>query len=128
MYVIDKYNPIINIELENGIYEFCSESGTGKTRLCRILKELQKLGEPVIGYTYGDDILGIDLKDLVSKVNPKVILLDRYHMYNGTFSKEIIEWSKNTIILIDCKSILDINYDTDLCIIEMLSNRINVTH
>lgn len=77
MYSNSKYNVTINIYLENGIYVFDEDSATGKTRLCNELKELQKLGEPVIGYTYNDDKLGIDLKTL-SVLDKSISLLTEY--------------------------------------------------
>lgn len=126
MYSNTKYKVVIDIELENGIYIFDDNSATGKTRLCKELRDFQKLGEPVIGYTYGDDKLGINLEDVFAKINPKVLLLDRYDMYNGMFSENIQAWSKHTIILLDCKCNLKINCDTDWCTIEMTSNRIEV--
>lgn len=126
MYKNDKYDVEININLENGIYVFDEKSATGKTRLCKALKELRKLGEPVVGYTYGDDKLGISLVDLVSKVNPKVIMLDRYDMYNGTFNERFTGWSKKAIVLIDCKGDLEAETCTDWCTIEMQSREIEV--
>ena len=126
MYKNDKYDVEININLENGIYVFDEKSATGKTRLCKALKELRKLGEPVVGYTYGDDKLGISLIDIISKVNPRVIMLDRYDMYNGTFNKKFAEWSKNAIILIDCKGDLETETCTDWCTIEMEPRKIEV--
>lgn len=126
MYRNDNYDVEININLENGIYVFDEKSATGKTRLCKALKELRKLGEPVIGYTYGDDKLGISLVDIISKVNPKVIMLDRYDMYNGTFNERFAEWSKNAVILIDCKGDLETEVYTDWCTIEMGSREIEV--
>lgn len=127
MYKNEKYNTKINIALDNGIYVFDETSATGKTRLCNELKELRKLGEPVIGYTYNDDKLGIDLCDLVNRVHPKVILLDRYDMYNGMFDEQIIKWSSNATVLIACKGYLSISSYTEWCCIDMQSARIEVT-
>lgn len=126
MYKNNKYDVKINIDLENGIYIFNEKSATGKTRLCKELKELRKLGEPVIGYTYGDDKLGINLLSITNKVKPKVLMLDRYDMYNGDFDNNIIAWSKDAIILIDCKAGLKTAIDTDWCTIEMNSQEIEV--
>lgn len=126
MYKNDKYDVEVNINLDNGIYVFDEKSATGKTRLCKVLKELRKLGEPVIGYTYGDDNLGISLIDITNKVNPKVLMLDRYDMYNGTFNNELAEWSKNAVILIDCKGDLETKTYTDRCTIEMGPREIEV--
>ena len=126
MYKNNRYDVEINIDLENGIYVFDEKSATGKTSLCKELKELRKLGEPVIGYTYGDDKLGINLVDITSKIKPKVLMLDRYDMYNGTFNNKFTEWAKDTIVLIDCKGDLETEIYTDWCTIEMGPREIEV--
>lgn len=126
MYKNDKYRVAINIELSNGVYVFDDYTATGKTRLCKELKELQRSGEAVVGYTYGDDKLGINLIDVFEKLNPKVLLLDRYDMYNGSFNNEIVKWSEQAIVLIDCKGELKVDCDTDWCAIEMAADKIEV--
>lgn len=45
MYSNNKYDVEIRIDLENGVYVFDEDSATGKTRLCKQLNELQKLGK-----------------------------------------------------------------------------------
>lgn len=126
MYKNNKYDVEINVNLENGIYIFDEKSATGKTRLCKELKELRRLGEPVIGYTYGDDNLGIDLVEVINKIHPKVLMLDRYDMYNGAFKEKLTEWAKNIIVLIDCKGDLEAETCTDWCTIEMGLREIEV--
>lgn len=126
MYSNSKYGVTIRIDLPNGVYEFNEDSATGKTRLCKELKELQRLGESVIGYTYGDDRLGINLIEVFNKIRPKVLVLDRYNMYNGTFNNEIVKWSADTIILVDCKGDLQIDCKADWCTIEMTADKIEV--
>lgn len=126
MYKCDKYATKVNIELENGLYVFDDESATGKTRLCKLFKELQRLDEPVIGYTFNDDKLGIDLVSQINVKKPQVLVLDRYDMYKGTFDNYFTSWSKNMIVLIDCKGSLDINCVADWCCIEMKADEIEV--
>ncbi len=126
MYTCDKYNVNIRIELENGLYIFNNQASIGKTRLCKTLKELRRLNEPVIGYTYGDDKLGIILTELILDVKPIVIMLDRYDMYNGEFNDKILEWAKYSIVLIDCKGDLNIAVNADWCTIEMGPQKIEV--
>lgn len=91
------------------------------------VKGITKTGESVIGYTYNDDKLGIDLVSQYNKTNPKVVLLDRYDMYNGMFREQIADWAKYSIILIDCKDDLNVDYDADWCYIEMSPAGIEVT-
>lgn len=119
MYKNNVYSTEVNIHLESGVFVFDEKSATGKTRLCKELKELRKLGEPVIGYSFGDENLGINLVDLCNKVNPKVLLLDRYDMYNGMFNDAIMKWANDTIILIDCKGNLKLDIEADWCTIKM---------
>lgn len=119
MYKNNVYSTEVNIHLESGVFVFDEKFATGKTRLCKELKELRKLGEPVIGYSFGDENLGINLVDLCDKVNPKVLLLDRYNMYNGMFNDAIMKWANDTIILIDCKGNLKLDIEADWCTIKM---------
>ena len=127
MFELSKYSVEIKINLENGIYVFDDEPSTGKTRLCKLFKEYQAYGEPVIGYTYNDNRLCSPLVYLVNAVQPKVLLLDRYDMYNGAFSRYFEEWSERMIILIDCKWKLQSDVTADLCYINMTGNRISVS-
>lgn len=126
MYQNNRYQVEINVKLETGVYEFNDESATGKTRLCKVLREMQLIGEPVIGYTYDDYQLQVDLTQLVKKIHPQVILLDRYDMYNGAYDREIVEWSQYTIVLVDCKGRLLISKPSRICYIEMTKDNIEV--
>ena len=61
----NNYGTIIDINLENGIYIFDNQSATGKTRLCKALRDCQKYGEPVASYTYDDKLLGIPIENIL---------------------------------------------------------------
>ena len=104
MYKNDKFSKKINIDAENGVYVFTCESASGKTYLCKELKKLREAGEPVVSFTFSDYINGLNLKEQVEKIKPKVIMLDRYDMYDKIFNNDIIEWGKNSIVLVDHKS------------------------
>lgn len=124
MYKNEDYNVKIYINLENGVYNFTGLSATGKTRLCKLLRELEASNGEVIGYTFNDKNLGIDLRSQVKKLNPKVIMLDRLDMYPEEFMQDIQEWGKNAIVLLDYKG--SANFNEDWCYIKMTSNSIEV--
>lgn len=72
-----KYRPFIKVYLEeNGIYVLDGYSATGKTYLCNVLKEKCRFGEPVIGYSYEDYQLGINIEDMLVPGKFKLILID----------------------------------------------------
>ena len=126
MYAIDKYNPTITIELDNGIYIFDCESATGKTRLCKELRKLQAYGEAVASYTYDDLLIGIPVDNIFDSDKYKVIMLDRYDLYKDKWHDKIRECSKNSIVLIDCKGEFSASEDDEVCFIEMTADRIEV--
>ena len=126
MYNLDKYNVAINIQLEPGIYVFDNQSATGKTRLAKLLSEYQAYGEPIVSYTYNDKLRGISLFDFVKDKRYKLIMLDRYDLYNGDYAETIIKLSEDTIILIDCKSEIKNIKDDDWCTIIMTQDKIEV--
>ena len=116
MYKNDKFSKKINIDAENGVYVFTCESASGKTYLCKELKKLREAGEPVVSFTFSDYINGLNLKEQVEKIKPKVIMLDRYDMYDKIFNNDIIEWGKNSIVLVDHKSPYFLNSVYTCCI------------
>lgn len=126
MYYLDKYSVTIDIKLEPGIYVFDNQSATGKTRLAKLLSEYQAYKEPVVSYTYNDKLKGISLTDYLKGNEYKVILLDRYDLYNGDYAETIMQYSNEAVILIDCKSEVKNIADDDWCTIVMNQDRIEV--
>ena len=126
MYSINKYGTIIDVNLDNGIYIFDNASATGKTRLCKALRECQKYGEPVASYTYDDKLLDIPIGKVLVPNKYKVIMLDRYDMYEGYGAELIKECADNSVILIDCKGEFSVSNEDDWCMIEMTEDRIEV--
>ena len=57
----------------------------------------------------------------------EVIMLDRYDLYNGEYSDIIREFSKDTIVLMDCKSEVKNIEDDDWCDITMTADCIEVS-
>ena len=86
-----------------GVYQFRNVSSTGKSRLCKILKDYETTGRPVAGYDYYDFKHNVDL-EAVKGNGIKLIVLDRYDMYNGELADTIRELSKEALVLLDCKT------------------------
>ena len=130
MYSNNTRSPNLNIELEPGIYRFDCESGSGKTRLCKALKDYRVAGEPVISYSYQDSILGLPIDNVLVPNKYKVIMLDRYDMYNGSGVEILGKCVENTVILIDCKGSLKVPKElyskVHFCCISMDKNEIEV--
>ena len=107
----DKFE--IDLNVENGVYVFSCMSGTGKTYLKRLLTTLTNIGEPVITYSYDDYTRKNDLRSYI-RDEYKVIMLDRCDMYKRAVEEcrdTIKEVGKSSIVLIDCKGMLNIAAD-----------------
>ena len=126
MFRIDKYNVNVTIDLENGVYTFENLSASGKTRLAKLFSKWQAYGEPVASYTYIDKLRNISLHDILFDKDIEVVVLDRYDMYKGFCSNEVIQVAGDKIILIDCKSETLINIPIETCFIEMSEHSIEV--
>lgn len=127
MYENNKYSVSIRIRLENGVYVFNKQPATGKTRLAKELRDIQAYDGDAASYTYNDKLLGRTISECFSP-RFKVILLDRYDMYNGDGAELIKEYADNAVILLDCKDMNGpkIDCDYDICFIEMTSSHIEV--
>lgn len=131
MYKLDKYSTELDIQLENGIYIFDTESGTGKTRLYWLLRDLMASGEQVYAVTYDDILRGEDIVQMVKRFKPKLIVIDRYHMYiDKNTTKYLQSLSDNAIILVDYKGDENItnksNISDEVCFINMEIDKIEV--
>ena len=104
----------VEINLEPGIYVLSNMTSTGKTLLCNLLKDFNAYGEPVNGYTYNDYLSKRHI-NIYAKQGIKVLMLDRYDMYNGVYKEIIKSLANDTIVIVDCKNYMDIDYDYDLC-------------
>ncbi|MDO5406783.1 MAG: hypothetical protein Q4F28_05580 [Eubacteriales bacterium] len=127
MYENNKYSMTISIQLENGVYVFNKQPATGKTRLAKELRDIQAYDGDVSSYTYNDKLLGRAISDCFDS-RFKVILLDRYDMYNGYGAELIEKYADSSIILLDCKDVdgPKIGCDYDICFIDMTSSHIEV--
>lgn len=125
MFKLDLQLKVI-VNLKPGIYIIDSVSAIGKTYLCNFLKECNMAGYQVMGYTYSDYKLGLPIENILVPGKYKVVLLDRYDMYEGVGVKEINECSKDTIILVDSKSEYHISDNDDWCTLKRTQDTIEV--
>lgn len=105
------YGVDINIELDKGIYLFSSYSATGKSYLLFLIKAI-KSNQRLLTYDSDDYDNGIDLGKLLESTDYDLVIIDRYDLYLDKFIKEIKEAGKHSIVLIDSKQGLLIDYDT----------------
>lgn len=127
MYINDKYAIKIHINLENGLYVFDNEASTGKTRLFKALRDCEKSGEQIGTYTYNDKLQNRRLEDVLIPTKYKLIMLDRYDMYNGEGAELINECAKSSIVLVDCKGTFTVSSEDKWCILNMSKDTIHVS-
>jgi hypothetical protein len=119
----------IKISLENGFYIFEDEAALGKTHLANLLKKLGSFGEAVDAYSFSDYRLGVSLDKILEK-DLKVLLIDRYDLYEGFCIQSLTEKSKDCIVLVDLKYITrdftNVNLRKDRCTIVLGEGSIEV--
>lgn len=103
VYENNSVSPAVRIEFEHGIHTFQSESSTGKTWLAEQLQTLHRMGEPVMSVTYNDVLDGVMDRRLEAAKDCKIIMFDRYDMYNGEYLDKMKSLAENAMILVDCK-------------------------
>lgn len=114
----------VHIDLSNGVWLFSNESSSGKSLLCKYLKQLRKKGFPVAAYDYNDYSSGVPIESVLIPDKFDVIELDRYSLFNGIAADLIQECSKGSVILIDCKQPLKFSCQCDFCFSEICENQI----
>lgn len=116
----------ISINLENGVYQFCCESATGKTRLYDSIKSYQHAGYNVTAYSYTDLQDGLNLEEVINRIRPQLLLIDRYDMFSDMYHESILRVSENCIVLIDSKDVLTFSDYYTTCEINMTPTTIEV--
>ncbi len=116
----------VDVRLDNEVYQFDFESATGKTRLYNVVKSYQRSGYRAAAYSYNDLQDGVDFISVVNKVNPLLLVVDRYDMFSDMYHEELLELSKKCIVLIDSKEILPFGEYYLACSIEMTPTMIEV--
>lgn len=123
---LNNYIPEIRINLDNGVYLFSNDS-VGKTRLYKELRKNQMYKENVASYSYNDYLINIPIESVLIPNKYKVVMLDRYDMYNGVGKDLISACKNNTIVLIDCKKGLNFGVDYEFCYLEMTDSLMEVS-
>lgn len=95
--------PAVRIEFERGIHTFQPESSTGKSWLAEQLQNLHRMGEPVMSITYNDVLDNVVDRKLEAAEKCKIIMFDRYDMYNGEYLEKMKSLAQKSMILVDCK-------------------------
>ena len=123
----DVFRTQIVVDAEVGLYIFDDESAIGKTRLYHELKDLQAAGEPVCAIRYDDGVPIQELKRWTEKHEMKVIMVDRYDMYQSEELDSLLRnLCKETSVLLDCKRGTAISCDDETAFMTMERNRIEV--
>ena len=126
MFKISNRRIKLDIELENGIYVFESESGVGKTYLAKVLKKYRTFNEPVASYSYDDFSMDVSLEELLAN-KFKVVVIDRYDMYSSKKLNDIIEkYRRDSTILVDCKITVNAPKVDDIALVSRNSDYIRV--
>ena len=115
----------ISIDLAPGIYVFPNMSASGKTYLHDLLRQAGVAGYAVSTYTYNDFLEGRDIMNVFRPEKYKVILVDRYDMFEGNFVEEINKCKDNSVVLIDYKGKKNW-FDTDSCAVLLSEGKIEV--
>lgn len=126
MYTNDYFKVKLAINLENGVYLLNAESATGKTRLCKELRnQYLKFGD-VYSVTYHS--LKPDKIQLSSQGDFKVIMFDRFDLYSQDAEVKdlILKYCEQSIILIDCKNNFSFEGTASVVDIHMEQYRIEV--
>jgi hypothetical protein len=117
-------NRKVNIRLTSGVYDFESSSARGKTLLVKMIKSLGD--KDMVALTYNDILLGIDIEGIISR-KPRLLVLDRFNMYDDKF--QVLEKLKGTdiIVLVDYKTQRHFcNFD-DTCWVTLTENSLEVS-
>jgi hypothetical protein len=117
-------NRKVNIRLTSGVYDFESSSARGKTLLVKMIKSLGD--KDMVALTYNDILLGIDIDGIISR-KPRLLVFDRFDMYDDKF--QVLEKLKGTdiIVLVDYKTQRHFcNFD-DTCWVTLTENSLEVS-
>lgn len=125
MLKIEKYDVKLTISLENGLYILDIESGSGKTRLKKLLDEFNGYGEAVSSYTYKDYLNKEPIEKAVDASKYRAVVVDRYDIY-FPYGLDVMEKAaSNMIILVDCKKGLSVS-GVKLALIDMEADSMEV--
>ena len=117
-------NRKVNIDLEPGLYNFHPDSATGKTLLVKMIKSLGEKDK--IAITYHDILMGLDLNRIISN-NPKILILDRFDLYDEEAVKLERKKKKDCITIVDYKTERKFCDFDDTCFVTLCKNQLEVS-
>lgn len=94
---------MIRINLDNGIYQVDPVSASGKSYLYSMLQELDR--EDILSLSYKDMKLlaNKEAKNELFSRDYKLILIDRYDLYNGVLNEYLQRYNEKAIVIVDLK-------------------------
>lgn len=117
-------NRKVNIDLEPGLYNFHPDSATGKTLLLKMVKSIGERDK--IAVTYHDILMGIDI-DKVIALKPKLLILDRFDLYDEYAVRlDSLKQAESTV-LVDYKTERNFCDFDDTCFVTIYKDRLEVS-
>ncbi len=117
-------NRKVSINLEPGLYNFHSDSATGKTLLVKMVKSIGE--KDMVAITYHDIIMGIDLNKIISG-NPKLLILDRFDLYDEESVKLEALRDADCVTIVDYKTERRFCDFDDTCFVTLDRNQLEVS-
>lgn len=117
-------NRKVNIDLEPGVYSFHPDSATGKTLLVKMVKSIGEKDK--IAITYHDIIMGLDIGKVISN-KPKLLILDRFDLYDYEAARLENLKHEDCITLVDYKTERKYCDFDDTCFIELDKEKLEVS-
>lgn len=117
-------NRKVSINLEPGLYNFHPDSATGKTLLVKMVKSIGE--KDMVAITYHDIIMGIDLNKIISG-NPKLLILDRFDLYDEESVKLEALRDADCVTIVDYKTERRFCDFDDTCFVTLDRNQLEVS-
>ena len=114
----------VNIDLDPGLYNFYSDSATGKTLLVKMVKSIGEKDK--IAITYHDMLMGLDLEKIIAG-KPQLLILDRVDLYDHEAGKLEALKHSNCITLVDYKTERNFCDFDDTCFVTLQKNKLEVS-
>ena len=113
-------DPHIEVNLPNGMYVFDNLSGTGKTYLYQIVRQLSSMPELRV-----TACRNVEEFNSMAADTAKLVVVDRYDLWgDDSMSERLASISENAVVLVDAKTFLTGAVErSDLCTIHVDDGR-----
>ena len=118
------FNKKVIINLPQGLYCFHPDSATGKTLLLKMVKSLGETDK--IAITYHDITMGLDLDKIIAN-SPKLLILDRFDLYDDNADKLKLLKSADCITLVAYKTERKFCDFDDTCFVTLHQGELEVS-